>query len=283
MNSKIKKNIIIITVITLVVTSGYFYLTNATFKTVANEFIANNITGKDLPPSVVKPRYQNWIYFIADGTGDCYIKYAIPKVELEHLSRTADSIHQGNGGRLWLSYFDSDSKNNQCIYFLVSHCLVKQAKPAVESGETSFQTSDKLKAWQKMTENFTQDSLDSEANYQIQKEKFLKVCEAMLTQKVYVKGLKENEWSDIIGGLNSSFNTFNAITDTTPAYKYVVAFSDLQNDAPYLQPKPQLKNIPGGVKLIAVNPAPGSSKKCTQDVMELEVPDRVFETIFHNK
>jgi hypothetical protein len=282
MNPK-NKTIAIIIIVIIVLAGGYSYFTNANFKNSANEFVANNITGKESPPAVVKTVYQHWIYFIADGTGDCYIKYSIPVLGVDHLTRAADSIHKHNGGKLWLSYFDNDSKNNLCVYLSVPSSLVKQAKPEVISGETSFEASDKLKAWEAKTANFSNDSLANEAHYQKQKEKFLKECELVLTQKVYVKGLKENLWSDIIGGLNSSFRTFNAISDKTPAYKYVVAFSDLQNDAPYLKPKPHLENMPDGVKLIAVNPAPGSSKKCTHDVIELEAPERVYETIFNHQ
>ena len=283
MNSKIKTTAIAIIAIALLGTGGYFYFTNGAFKAATNEFVANNISGKDLPPATVKPVYQNWLYFIADGTGDCYIKYAIPKIELEYLGRAADSIHKNNGGRLWLSYFDNDSKNNLCVYLFVPGSITRLAKPEPVSGETSFEASDKMKAWKEKTANFLRDSLVNEAHYQKEKGKFLKECEAVLTQKVYVRELKENLWSDIIGGLNSSFKTFKAITDSTPAHKYVIAFSDLQNDAPYLNPKPKLDNIPDGVKLIVVNPAPGSSKKCTQNVIELEAPDRVYETIFNNR
>lgn len=283
MNSKAKTMAIVVIVIALLGTGGYFYFTNGNFKAAANDFVANNIVGKDAPATVVKPAYQNWIYYIADGTGDCYIKYAIPMVELEHLGRAADSIHHHNGGRLWLGYFDNDSKNNVCTYMGVPGNVVKQPKPETVSGETSFEADDKLKAWEKATANFSNDSLANEALYQKMKAKFLKECEAVLTTKVYVKGLKENQWSDIIGGLNSAFKTFDAITDTVPAYRYVVAFSDLQMDAPHLKPQPKLNAIPKGVKIIAVNPAPGSSKKCTQDVRELEAPERVFETIFNNQ
>ncbi len=282
MNSK-SKTITIVLVVTAILIGGFFYFTNENFKAAANGFVEKNLIGKDAPPPVAKPVYENWIYYVADGTGDCYIKYAIPKVELEHLSRAADSIHRHNGGRLWLSYFDNDSKNNLCIYMSVPAFAEKQPKPETKSGETSFEADDKLKAWEKATENFSFDSLTKEKLYQQQKGKFLKECETVLSTKVYVKGLKENLWSDIIGGLNSSFKTFNAISDTTPAHKYLVAFSDLQNDAPYLNPKPTLENIPTGVKVIAVNPAPGSSKKCTQEVTELEAPERVFETIFKNQ
>lgn len=282
MNSK-SKTITIVLVVIALLGGGYFYFTNGNFKNAANGFVEKTLLGKEEPAPVAKTVYQNWIYYVADGTGDCYIKYAIPKVELEHLSRAADSIHHHNGGRLWLSYFDNDSKNNLCIYLNVSAGLVKQAEPKTKNGETSFEADDKMKVWEKATANFSTDSLANEKLYQQQKGKFLKECEAVLTSKVYVKGLKENLWSDIVGGLNSSFKTFNAISDTTPAHKYVVAFSDLQDDAPYLKPKPTLESIPSDVKVIAVNPAPGSSKKCTQEVTELEAPERVFETIFKNQ
>lgn len=55
MNSKTKTIAIVITVIALLGTGGYFYFTNGSFKAATNDFVANNITGKDAPPPVMKP------------------------------------------------------------------------------------------------------------------------------------------------------------------------------------------------------------------------------------
>lgn len=274
---------IAIIVIAIAATGSYFYFTNSKFKNAANQFVENNITGKEAVPPAASIKYLRDVYYVADGTGSGYTQYSVPKVEIPHLSRMADSIHQHGGGRLWLGYVDNDSKNNQCIYLLIPGIISKEPGPSVVTGETSFEADDKKKAWEKRTANFTQDSVTHETAYQKAKEKFLGDCDLLLTKKVYVPGSSQNQWSDVIGSLNASFKTFKTISDTIPAYKYVVAFSDLQHDAPRLKPAGKLDSIPNGVKLIAVNPSPGSSKKCTQQVIELEAPERVFEIIFNNK
>ncbi|MBL0335658.1 MAG: hypothetical protein IPP73_10260 [Chitinophagaceae bacterium] len=255
-----KKIIIAIVIIAIAATGSYFYFTNANFKNAANQFVKNNITGADKPPPVTKATQQSWVAVIADGTGSGYTQYSVPKVEQTYLNRMADSIHTNGGGRLWLSYIDNDSKNNQCLYLPIPGSILKETKPSIGSGETSFEADDKKKAWEKRVAGFSQDSANHEAAYQKAKEKFLNDCVLILTKKIYLPGSPQNQWSDVIGSLNSSFETFNAITDTLPAHKYVVAFSDLQHDAPQLKPAPKLNSIPKGLTLIAVNPAPGSSK-----------------------
>lgn len=274
---------IAIIVIAIASTGSYFYFTNSKFKNAANQFVENNITGKDVVSPAANIRYLNDVYYVADGTGSGYTQYLVPKIEIAHLNRMADSIHWHGGGRLWLGYVDNDSKNNQCIYLLIPGIITKEPGPSVVSGETSFEADDKKKAWEKRTSNFAQDSATLESAYQKAKAKFLGDCDLLLTKKIYIPGSAQNQWSDVIGSLNASFKTFKTISDTIPAHKYVVAFSDLQHDAPRLKPAGKLDSMPNGLKLIAVNPSPGSSKKCTQQVIELEAPERVFEIIFNNK
>lgn len=278
-----KKLIISFLIIAIAATGSYFYFTNTGFKNAANQFVEKNIIGKEDPPPIIKTQYQRDVFYIADPTGSGYTQYLIPQIEIAHLNRMADSIHRYGGGRLWLSYLDDDSKNNECIYLPIPAGLLKEKEPLVVKGETSFEADDRKKAWQKRVAGFSQDSAAHETAFKTAKDKFLKDCEELLGKKVYIRGSRHNQWSDVIGSLNASFKTFRNISDTVATYKYVVAFSDLQQDIPRSKKATSLENIPAGLILIAVNPSPGSSKKCTQQVVELENPERVFETVFINK
>lgn len=277
-----KKWIISFLIIAIAATGSYFYFTNAGFKNTANQFVEKNIIGKEDLPPVTKAQYKWDVFYIADPTGSGYTQYLIPQIEVAHLNRMADSIHRHGGGRLWLSYIDDDSKNNECIYLLIPAGLLKENEPPVLKGETSFEADDRKKAWQKRVAGFSQDSSAHETAFQTVKAKFLKDCEDLLTKKIYIKGSSRNQWSDVIGSMNASFKTLRNISDTVAAYKYVIAFSDLQHDIPRTKKTISLDSLPSGVTLIAVNPSPGSSKKCTQQLIELENPERVFETVFIN-
>ena len=99
---KMKKIMIAIIVIAIAATGSYFYFTNSKFKNAANQFVEKNITGKDAVPPATSIKYLRDVYYVADGTGSGYTQYLVPKIEIPHLNRMADSIHWHGGGRLWL-------------------------------------------------------------------------------------------------------------------------------------------------------------------------------------
>jgi hypothetical protein len=259
------------------------YISNPNLKKIINNFIGKNIVGSESPVVTKKAaNYQYWIYLMADGTGDCRSTYNIPRLEITHLSRIIDSIHNWGGGRIWLSYFDNDSRNNPCVYLRVQAKITRPERPSSVSGETSFEAQDKLNEWRKRTANLIRDSISSEGIYLENKAEYLKQCDGILKTRVYVYDLKTNKFSDIIGGMNNAFKVIGSIPDTKPALKYLVTFSDLQHDAPDIKLEPVLDRVPVGLSIININPAPGSSKKCTEEVTEVESPERLFELVFNN-
>jgi len=226
----------------------------------------------------VKPKTA--VYLIADPTGSTYMNYAIPPIDTVFISNLTDIIYRSGGGYLWLSYIDRNSKNNKVEYMKIIAPVNRTARPERFSGETYNEYDKRIKEYEASMKNFTQDSLNNYNTYLSDKKEYLELCFELLN-KIYVKGLPDNQWSDVIGSLNAAFYSLNTVQDSS-AKKYTVCFSDLQQDTPYLNPKPALNSIPSDIKIIAINPVPGSSKMVTNNVVVLDYPVRVSEYIMKN-
>lgn len=262
-------------IVIIILAAGYVYLEKPE--------LAKSITSliiEEPKPEIKKIVTKTDVALIADPTGSTYQNYAIPQIDTNFISNLADIIYQTGGGCVWLSYIDNDSKNNSVLYFPVSSPLYKDRKPERNSGETYYEYDRRIKKYATDTKYFTEDSLKNFYNYLLQKEKFLKSCDDLLS-RLYVKNSPANQWSDVIGSLNAAFYTLETIRDSS-VNKYLVCFSDLQQDTPHLNPSPVLHNIPGDIKFLAVNPVPGSSKMVTQNVIEIDNPERVLEYISNN-
>lgn len=216
-------------------------------------------------------------YVIADPTGSTYLDYAIPQVDTNFISQLADKIYQRGGGYIWLSNIDRNSKNNKVLYASITAPLIKNKKPERFSGETYNEYDKRVKKYMSDTRYFNQDSLKNYHGYLSKKREYLILCNDLLNS-IYIKGSPDNQWSDVIGSLNGAFYSLSTISDSA-INKYVVAFSDLQQDTPNLNYKPTLNSIPADIKLLAVNPVPGSSKMITNNALVLDNPDRVFDYI----
>lgn len=267
------KNKITISIVTaiLLITGIYFYNSNKDFK----GFIQNKVIGSEKKAILSK---EFFIYCIADGTYSGNTDYAIPQVDTMFISRIIDSIHINGSGKFWLSYIDKDSKNNRSVYFPVPVVTSKEPKPEERNGESSFDYQDRLKKWEQTTNGFSGDSIKKEEEFYTKKNEFLNKCGTLLKETVYLKS-SENRFSDVIGSLNSSYKIMEKSNGNNEE-KYIIAFSDLQQDTPNIDPLPALEYIPENVFLIATNPAPGSSDMITEDAEEVDSPERIFEIVF---
>jgi len=249
----------------------YFFFSNKDF----NKFIKKNIIG-DKKETVLSKEYE--IYCIADGTYSVNTDYAIPQINKEFIERIIDSIHYNGSGKFWITYIDKDSKNNRNIYIAIPPLARTETYPKEINGESSFDYEDRIVKWKENISKYSIDSIAKETTYYQRKSEFIKKCDSLLKTTVYVKS-SENRFSDVIGTLNSIFKSLGKSSEVN-VQKFVIAFSDLQQDTPNLKQIPELEPVPEKVTLIATNPSPGSSNACTDEVEELDSPERVFETIF---
>jgi len=267
----INKTTLTILATLMTITGTYFYFTNKEFK----QYINKSIIGES-KETEEKKVFE--VYCIADGTYSVNTDYAIPQIDIHFIEKMIDSIHINGSGKFWLTYIDKGSKNNRTLYFAIPEFTHIEQFPKERNGESSFDYQDRINKWK---ENISMNRIDSTEKERIYNEKmmeFIIKCDSLLKHTVYVKS-NENRFSDVIGTLNSAFRSLigNATSNTQ---KYVVAFSDLQQDIQDSKQVPELEPIPESVTLIATNPSPGSSDRCTDEVEELESPERVFEFIF---
>lgn len=261
----------------ILVAGGYYYSTvNAVFKEKSIAFINEHLLGKTEEP--VKTQVEKEVYVIADGTGSRYQNYAIPELDTLFIRKVLDAMYDHDGGRFWLSYIDQDSKNNQVLYIKVD-MRKKTTKPVRIEGETSFAYSNRKKNWELGIPQLKLDSIRHLNQFISQRDRFITQANEML-KKVYTKGTSDNLWTDATGSLNAAVSTVSQSNNDTSEI-YIVCFSDMEQDTPYLSPKSVLNEIPFNIKVFAVNPVKGSSRMIADNILEIEHTDRLFEIMFN--
>lgn len=275
---KTKAIVIGIVSLLILVAGGYYYSTvNAEFKEKSTAFIGKHILGET--EEIVEAKIEKEVYAIADGTGSRYLNYAIPELDTVFIRNVLDAMYNHDGGKFWLSYIDRDSKNNQVLYIRIEP-RKKTTKPVRKDGETSFSYSNRLKEWEQKVPEYRQDSARHLNQFIAERDKFINKALAML-KKVYTKGTSDNQWTDAVGSLNAAVSAVSQSTNDM-SEKYIVCFSDMEQDAPYLSPKPVLNGIPSNIRVLAVNPVQGSSRMIADNILEIEHTDRLFEIMFNH-
>lgn len=270
----LKNTIITATVVSGLLLGYYVYSKNTVFK----DFIDENIIGKKLETVVIP---EKWVYLIADGTGSGFIDYRIPKIETDFIDRLCDSVRK-TGGKVWLNFIDKNSKNNTCLYFQILKNSNLETEPVRRNGESPYSYEERVTKWKTSIDKMKSDSVKSEEIYYKRKTDFINKCDDLLRKQVYIGNSINNKQSDVIGLLNAAFKSFGVGLKET-SNKYIVAFSDLQQDTPDLNPLPELDAIPEGLNIMMINPVPGSSNKCIDEITEIESSDRALEIIFKDK
>lgn len=273
---KIKVIVIGIVSLLILVAGGYYYSTvNAEFKEKSTAFIGKHILGET--EEIVEPKIVKEVYAIADGTGSRYLNYAIPELDTVFIRNALNAMYNQDGGKFWLSYIDRDSKNNNVLYIRIEP-QKRTTKPVRKDGETSFSYSNRVKEWEQKIPEYRQDSIKHLNHFITGRDKFIKQS-VVLLKKVYTKGTSDNQWTDAIGSINAAVSTVSQSTNDT-SEKYIVCFSDMEQDAPYLSPKPVLNRIPSNIRVLAVNPVQGSSRMIAENILEIEHTDRLLEIMF---
>lgn len=262
----------------ILVAGGYYYSTvNADFKEKSTAYISKYILGET--EEIFQPKIEKEVYAIADGTGSRYLNYAIPELNTVFIKKVLDAMYNRDGGKFWLSYIDRDSKNNQVLYIRIEP-RKKMTKPVRKDGETSFSYSDRVKEWKQKVPEYRKDSVRHLNRFIAERDEFINQANVML-KKVYTKGTIDNQWTDAIGTLNAAVSTVSQSNNDT-SEKFIVCFSDMEQDAPYLSPKPVLDRIPSNIRVLAVNPVQGSSRMIADNILEIEHTDRLLEIMFNH-
>ncbi len=271
------KSLIIVAVSLIAVAGGFIFLRSPQLRERTEEFVAETILGKETPldatPGAPIP---SWIYLVADPTDIEDHEYAIPRVDTGIVCKMLDWQIRNGGGRFWLTYIDNRSQDNEIKYFPVPSRKCIPAAPQPTRGETSFDFTQRKRAYEAQKLSWSADSARQAQDFESGKRHFLVECQTFLSKVVYVSGSPTHRHSDVIGCLNAAFRSLSIQSGVGQTRKYIVAFSDLVHN---VKNSPPLNSVPDDVKIISVNPVPGSSGKITQAVTEVDHPLRIFELL----
>ena len=273
-----KSTVIVAVAAFILVGLGLFaYFSHEPFRKGTNEFVREHILGEGTKvDSVATSSLPHWIYLIADPTDIEDGEFAIPRVDTAFINGLLTWQFDNGGGCFWLTYIDNRSQDNEVKYLPVPSRKSVPALPIARSGETSFDFTERMTMYEKQKPVWVADSARTLEDFLKAKITFLQDCQVFLTRQVYVTGSPTHRRSDVIGSLNAGFRSLSVSSNIEGLSKYIIAFSDLVHN---VKNSPSLGRIPDDVTIIAVNPMPGSSKKVTENVTEVEHPRRVFDIL----
>lgn len=240
------------------------------------KLIDQHILGKTVEVKQFISNEEMAIFFIADNTGSMK-KYNIPQLTTTYIEKAIDELHLANGGCLFVSSFDSDIRNNENLYFRIPSKLFFKNKPARGSGETYFEYDRRIKKWEQEKQNYLNNSLSTENDFNVAKKQYIDRCEKFLAQ-LYGNVTKENNATNVADLLDAAIHSLNERSDKH-VQKIIIGYSDFEETVNWNRKK--MYKIPQDIKIIQVNPVPGTTKKkISADIIEVH-PDRLFETIFN--
>jgi len=199
-------------------------------------------------------------YILADGTYSTFQDYTVPKLKISFLKILINRLRAKNGGAIWLSYIDNNSKNNQTLFILIPRPLkVKSKTNFMLKGAIHFQ--EEKQNWEVHHAQEIADSVNEARLFDQKVQGFLQKAKTLLQTKVYVRSFR-NQMSDVTGSVKSAIQTLHeAKENQIVQYCTIIGFSDFQNDPPdsTLKPDPSIRvynliSQPGKAK----NSVPGS-------------------------
>jgi len=266
--------IAIVTVILLCIV-GYFYVTNVTVKDRTNFLVNKYVLGEKSEQKESKAStlgQPSWFYEIVDATDIEDKQYAIPRIDTAHIGQIIDWQYQHGGGKYSITYIDNYSKDNDVKYFAVPAPAHRNPAPVQKEGEISYEYYNQKKAYETYLQKFMVDSTNEAVKFYHNKRMFLDECCSFLNNTVYVVGSPTHRRTDAVGSLNASFRSMNL--SPVSFNKFLILFSDLEdNVGGKLMPQPD------DIKVVVVNPVPGSTKKILGEVPEVQSKSEVLERI----
>ncbi len=224
-------------------------------------------------PQVITPKN---VYVIIDGSGSGSSQYAVPQLTLTSIEQLIDKISLNGGGHMYLNSIDKEANNNTIVHVSVPGIPIKPILRQKYVGEQNYQYQKVEKAYQEALEVYERDfGQTTSAIAKLKTEKVTAFKEYLATS--YRPRSAGDDYSDVIGVLNSAFRSLSAFSSSSD--NYVLALSDLENDVPEgIIPK-KINPKPDGVQLIRVN-ASDSGVKSVETDTETDSFENALEFIF---
>ncbi len=226
---------------------GYFLAsTNPKFKT----FIEN--IGIIPAPKVVIPDTYNAVFVIFDPSGSGRSTYSVPRITANFIDQLIDSIQEKGSGDLWISFISRSAYNNDVLHFEIPKKLEALKAPTRQSFERLGDFKNQLKKFKVKSLQNTAKVKATTKNFAKKRKIFLKSCQGMI-DKAYGPKKPGQDYSDIIGSVNSALRVFSTITPDSTHFRSVLLISDGIQDIPKTDPHETLSPIPHDILFVEVN------------------------------
>ena len=228
-------------------------------------------------PEAVQPveTFHNACFVIFDPSGSGASSYLVPRLDSEYIASVIAEIRNAGDGEVWVTYIDKESMNNPVLYFQVSEKLQKPVEPVRHGGEAMRVFSERYAQYEADLEKYDKAFHNHETAYQDRLKDFLDECEGMITQ-AYAPILKSEDWSDVIGSLNTAVRTFKTVPADSVNIRSVLLLSDGVQSLPKGKSSKTLETIPADIQVIIVNSG-GSPHVLDNRATEVENLERALK------
>lgn len=224
------------------------------------------------------PLQPVWVYFLADGTDVEDQRTAVPHLDTTVMARTIDLLRAHAGGKVWMSWVDQWSRDNQVLYLDVPVPPAGRSEPernALESEDDYRKRIEQLDHERKAAE---QRIASAEERFRQQRHTFLTKAQALLEQEVYRYGHPQHRWSDVHGALNGANRVLTRRDRQEPFDRLLVCWSDLYHNVSKQRPV-ALEEMDPMVRTALIWPNAEFERIALPEATVLEHPDRAWEMI----
>ena len=231
---------------------------------------------EDKKPEV--PLQPVWVYFLADGTDVEDQRTAVPHLDTAVMGRTIDLLRANAGGKVWMSWVDQWSRDNQVLYLDVPVPAAGWSKPERNALDSDDDYRKRLAALDTEREAVERRIASAEERFQQQRAAFLAQAQVLLEQEVYRHGHPQHRWSDVHGALNGANRVLTRRDRQEPWDRLLVCWSDLYHNVSKQRPV-ELEEMHPMVRTALIWPNAELARIALPEAEVLEHPDRAWELI----
>jgi hypothetical protein len=224
------------------------------------------------------PLQAVWIYFLADGTDVEDQRTAVPHLDTAVMGRTIDLLRAHAGGKVWMSWVDQWSRDNQVLYLDVPVPPAGWSKPERNALESDDDYGKRIAAMDPEREASERRTATAEERFRQQRAAFLNEAHTLLEQEVYRPGHPQHRWSDVHGALNGANRVLTRRDRQEPFDRLLVCWSDLYHNVGKDRPV-ALEGMDPMVRTALIWPNAEFERIALPEATVLEHPDRAWEMI----
>lgn len=224
------------------------------------------------------PLQPVWVYFLADGTDVEDQRTAVPHLDTAVMGRTIDLLRAHAGGKVWMSWVDQWSRDNQVLYLDVPVLAAGWSKPERNALESEDDYRKRIAALDQEREAAKRRTTAAEERFRQQRSAFLTNAQVLLDDEVYRHGHKQHRWSDVHGALNGASRVLTRRDRQEPFDRLLICWSDLYHNVGKDRPV-ALDDMDPMIRTALIWPNAEFERIALPGAEVLEHPDRAWEMI----